>query len=313
MKKVIILVVLACVVGAAAFLVQSALYESQRADYGWRPVVEAPAFTAEHPRVLVDAAHGNASTIGIAGRYWPFGRLLRADGYSVAECRKPFTLERLEGVQVLVIANASGAPRPQLFGFNLPVSTDKKRSDPAFTNAEILAVRSWVEQGGSLLLIADHAPFGEAAAALGTAFGITMHKGFTEVPGESSDPLLFSAQNGRLADHPIVAGDGKTTLVRRVTTFTGQSLDGPPGATALLRLPDTAIEFVPVADSLAAQPAGPAQGLAFEWGKGRVVALGEAAMLTAQTHKGIPFGMNTPDNDNRQFALNTMHWLSRKL
>jgi hypothetical protein len=74
------------------------------------------------------------------------------------------------------------------------------------------------------------------------------------------------------------------------------------------------MEFVPApGDSLAAQPAGQAQGLAFEWGRGRVVVLGEAAMLTAQTHKGIPFGMNTPGNDNRQFALNTMHWLSRKL
>lgn len=313
MKKIIIAVVIVCVVGALAFLIGTALHESQRADYGWRPVVASPAFTTDHPRVLVDAAHNNASTIGLAGRYWPFGRLLRADGYAVAENRKPFTLESLAGAKVLVIANASGAPKPQLLGFNLPVSTTKKRSDPAFTPAEILAVRTWVERGGSLLLIADHAPFGESAAALGAALGVTMHRGFTEVPNESSDPLLFSAQNGRLADHPIVAGDGKTTLVRRVTTFTGQSLDGPPGATVLLRLPDTAIEFVPVADSLAAQPAGPAQGLAFEWGKGRVVALGEAAMLTAQTHKGVPFGMNTPDNDNRQFALNTMHWLSRKL
>jgi len=312
-KKIIILVVLACVVGGLAFLIATALYESQRADYGWRPVVAAPAFTTDHPRVLVDAAHNNASTIGLAGRYWPFGCLLRADGYDVAENRKPFTLESLAGAKVLVIVNASGAPKPQILGFNLPVKTDKQRSDPAFTPAEILAVRTWVERGGSLLLIADHAPFGESAAALGSALGVTMHRGFTEVPNEPSDPLLFSAQNGRLADHPIVAGDGKTTLVRRVTTFTGQSLDGPPGATVLLRLPDTAIEFVPVADSLAAQPAGPAQGLAFEWGKGRVVALGEAAMLTAQTHKGVPFGMNTPDNDNRQFALNTMRWLSRKL
>ena len=313
MKKVIAFVVLACVLAALGALIGSAFHESQRADYGWRAVVEAPTFTTEHPRVLVDAAHHNASTIDLASRYWPFGQLLRADGYSVAEGRKPFTLERLADVRVLVIANASGAAKPQIFGINLPIEVKGERRDPAFTPAEILVVRSWVEHGGSLLFIADHAPFGESAAALGTAFGITMHKGFTEVPNELSDPLLFSRANGRLADHPILNGDGRKTLVRRVMTFTGQSLDGPPEAAVLLRLPDTAMEFVPVGDSLAAQPAGTAQGLAFDYGKGRVVVLGEAAMMTAQTHKGVPFGMNTPDNDNRQFVLNTMHWLSRKL
>ena len=314
MKKVIIAVVILCVVVTACFLGGSLLYESQRADYGWRATVAVPTFPADHPRALVDAAHYNASTIDLAGRYWPFGCLLRADGYSVRENRKPFTLERLRGAQVLVIVNASGAAKPQIFGINLPIPVKGERKDPAFTAAEILAVREWVEQGGSLLLIADHAPFGEAAAALGSAFGVTMHRGFTEVPNEPSDPLLFGVDNGRLADHPIVRGDGHQTRVRRVTTFTGQSLDGPPGSTLLLRLPETAMEFVPViGDSLAAQPAGQAQGLAFEWGQGRVVVLGEAAMLTAQVSRGVPFGMNTPGNDNRQFALNTMHWLSRKL
>lgn len=47
----------------------------------------------------------------------------------------------------------------------------------------------------------------------------------------------------------------------------------------------------------------------FFLGAGRVVILGEAATLTAQTVKGQKFGMNIPGNDNRQFALNIMHWL----
>jgi 2-polyprenyl-6-methoxyphenol hydroxylase-like FAD-dependent oxidoreductase len=57
--------------------------------------------------------------------------------------------------------------------------------------------------------------------------------------------------------------------------------------------------------------AGRAQGIALQFGKGRIVVLGEAAMLTAQiAGKGFPFGMNTPGVDNRQLALNIMHWLS---
>jgi len=46
--------------------------------------------------------------------------------------------------------------------------------------------------------------------------------------------------------------------------------------------------------------------------KGRVVILGEAAMLSAQLAGAnkMPFGMNRPGIDNRQIALNIMHWLS---
>jgi len=60
---------------------------------------------------------------------------------------------------------------------------------------------------------------------------------------------------------------------------------------------------------------GRAQGVAFELWRGRVVVLGEAAMLTAQvTGRGSrKFGMNWPNNDDRQLALNIVRWLSRAL
>jgi hypothetical protein len=42
------------------------------------------------------------------------------------------------------------------------------------------------------------------------------------------------------------------------------------------------------------------------------VVQGEAAMLSAQIAGPEKFkmGMNVPGNDNRQYALNVMHWLS---
>ena len=59
---------------------------------------------------------------------------------------------------------------------------------------------------------------------------------------------------------------------------------------------------------------GRAQGVALEVGQGRVVVLGEAGMLSAQRdRRGSPVGMNFPGYDNRKFALNIMHWLSRLL
>jgi len=312
--KRILLVLGITVLVAMTLLVGREFFLAQRADYGWDPPVVQPTFTTEHPRVLFDEAHYNASTAGFAGRYWPFARLLRADGYILQRGHGALTRDVLRGVRILVIANAAGAPKPQLFGINLPVSTDKERSDPAFTEAEVEVVRSWVEEGGSLLLIADHAPFGEAAAALGSAMGVTMNKGFVEVPGELSDPLLFSVDNGRLGDHPIITGNGSTPAVSRVMTYTGQSLDGPPDAAVLLGLPRGALEAVPAGgDTLVERPAGRGQGLAFEFRRGRVVVLGEGGMVTAQVSRRVAYGINSPDNDNMIFVLNVMKWLSRRL
>ena len=305
--------VVAFVLAAVVVVAGIGISRTQRADFGWSPHVARPAFTSTHPRVVVDQAHYNASTAGVGSRYWPFARLLEADGYDVRPGTHAFLPGNLDGADVVVIANAAGAPKPQFMGINLPVRTSGARGDPAFTAGEIRAVRDWVERGGSLLLIADHAPFGASAEAMAAAFGVQMYKGFVEVPGERSDPLLFSTGNGRLGDHPILSGDGPGTAVRRVMTFTGQSLDGPAEASVLMALPATAIEYVPMGDSLAPRPAGRAQGLAFDLGKGRVVVLGEAAMLTAQVAAGVPFGMNSPGNDNRQLALNIMHWLSHRL
>lgn len=295
------------------FAAGTAWNEAQRADYGWDPGDGRPQFTSRHPRVLFDEGHNNASTAGLTGRYWPFGRLLRAEGFALERGHGRFTPERLARTEVLVVANASGAAKPQLFGINLPVKARGERRDPAFSATEVAAVREWVERGGALLLIADHAPFGESAAALAAAFGVTFHGGFVEVPDERSDPLLFSRANGRLGGHPILRGDRAGAGVERVMTFTGQSLDGPPGADVLLRLPPGAIEYVPSADSLAPQPAGTAQGIAFERGRGRVVVLGEAALATAQVHRRDHFGMNSPGNDNRRFVLNALRWLARDL
>ncbi|HWR83153.1 MAG TPA: hypothetical protein VN285_07610 [Candidatus Deferrimicrobium sp.] len=312
MKRVL-LVSLASILALIVLLIAITAYRAQRADYGWDPSVATPTYVSTHPRVVIDQAHNNASTAGWTNRYWPLARLLRNDGYDVRKGTEPLSPRSLDSIDVLVIANASGAPKPQLLGINIPVSTDKKREDPAFTSDEIRTVGAWVERGGSLLLIADHAPLGAASAGLASVFGVKMYQGFVEVPNELSDPLLFSCDNHRLGNHAILSGKSPETAVRRVMTFTGQSLDGPADASVLLMLPASAVEYVAHGESLEPQPAGKAQGLALEYGRGRIVVLGEAAMLTAQVAEGEPFGMNTPGNDNRQLALNIMHWLSHTL
>jgi hypothetical protein len=214
-----------------------------------------------------------------------------------------------------MIVNAAGGSNPKLFGINLVPLRKGQRDAPAFSDDEVQTVREWVVNGGSLLLIADHHPFGQASAVLAAALGVTMHGGFTEVsnqyPGQTDPSAIeFSRENGLLGEHPITNGRTPNEAIRRVRSFTGQSLDAPDAA-VLLKLPPAAVEYVPPATE--PRPSGNAQAVAFEYGRGRVVVLGEAGMLTAQMADGQRFGMNVEGLDNRQLALSIMHWLSREL
>jgi len=97
-----------------------------------------------------------------------------------------------------------------------------------------------------------------------------------------------------------------------VESFTGQSLKGPADSVSILKLADTAKDSADRNTDASVSAAGRAQALALKFGKGRVVVQGEAAMLSAQISGPEKFkmGMNVPGNDNKQYALNVMHWLS---
>ncbi len=277
----------------------------QSADPEFNTVVAQPAYTKTFPRVLFDEAHNNFHTT--VGRYKPFADLIVSDGYHVVRGRKPFTKPTLDSFKVLVIANALGAEDMD----------DDGAGAPAFTDEECDAVRDWVKEGGALLLIADHAPFGSAAENLGKRFGVDMSKGYTLDPENSlkdSGPsqLVFSRENKLLLDHPITQGRNASERINRVYTFTGQSLKGPEGSVAFMSLGASAKDRADRASTTEVSAAGRAQGLAFKFGKGRVVMTGEAAMLSAQLAgaENRPMGMNVSGSDNRQLALNIMHWLS---
>jgi hypothetical protein len=123
--------------------------------------------------------------------------------------------------------------------------------------------------------------------------------------------IVYSRENHLLGEHAITNGRSDAERVNRVIVFAGQSLNGPEGSDAFLKLSDTAVDKI-AAPEKNGSAAGRAQGLAFRLGKGRVVVLGDAAMLSAQLtgSDNKPFGMNVPNVDNRQLTLNIMHWLS---
>jgi hypothetical protein len=276
----------------------------QRADPSFDARVARPAYAGavQPPRVLFDEAHNNFHTAG--GRYKPFADLVTSDGYQVIPNRDKLSQEVLARGKILIIANALGGPGAREAG----------TSEGGFTDAECDAVRDWVREGGGLLLIADHAPFGIAAVPLAQRFGVNLSLGATTDAANSEEgatSLVFSRDNHLLGDHPITRGRDDSERLNRIRTFTGTSLKGPEGSVPFLKLADTAVDLAR-GDDQQVSAAGRCQGLALTFGKGRVVVLGEAGELSAQVvgFEGQKFGMNVPGIDNRQMALNIMHWLS---
>jgi len=292
------------------------LHAQQVADSTFSTKVDHPSYLASHPKVLFDEAHQNFHTA--SGRYKPFADLIISDGYRVTPNREKFTSEILEGYHILVIANALGAESMKSPEWSRGWLTGG--SKPAFSVEECDAVHDWVQRGGSLLLIADHRPFGGAADALARRFGVEMSKGYAwdneNSPKEFNNPgvIVYTWENGQLVDHPITQGRDTTERINRIVTFVGQSLEGPKSSAAFLKLAGTAIDRENLQDSAKiVSAAGRSQGLALEHNKGRVIVFGEAAMLSAQVGGKEKFGMNYPGVDNKQLALNVMHWLSRLL
>ena len=284
----------------------------QIADPDFDTKVTNPAYTGKHPKVFLDEAHFNFHTA--SGRYKPFADLITSDGYQVIPSKEKFSKSALKGCDVLVISNALGA-----MAMGSP-----EASNPAFTEEECDAVRDWVRAGGNLLLIADHAPMGAANEKMGLRFGVEMSKGYTGDPENrdeetKSDTFLkYNRDNKLLGDHPITRGRNESERISRIISFTGQSLKGPKDSVAFMKLADTAVDLTPARQGVEEKQtsaAGHAQGIAFKFGKGRVVVMAEAGMLSAQLAgpQKVKFGMNRPGIDNRQLALNIMHWLSRLL
>ncbi len=274
--------------------------EEQLADPAADLSVAKPAYAKDAgPVVLIDEAHHNYHTID--GRFKPFADLLRNDGFKLQGSQAPFTPAVLARAKVLVVSNALN--QVNVDHWLLPTPS-------AFTDAEVAAVKAWVEQGGSLLLIADHMPFAGAAQPLAKAFGFDFSNGFAfRMPGpRAGDP--FTRADNTLRD------DVLTKDLTRIITFTGSAFTAPPGAKPLLvfpqgyavLLPKEAWTFSPATPQEDA--AGKLQGAVMAVGKGRLAVFGEGGMFTAQDSNGQKFGFNAPDApENKQFVLNVARWL----
>ncbi|MBK8503164.1 MAG: hypothetical protein IPL46_13670 [Saprospiraceae bacterium] len=286
-------------------------YQYTKADNRYDVTVREPTFIRIFPKVLYDEAHFN--THKAKETYRPFIDLITNDGYLVSVNKEIFSTNRLENFDLLIICNAKS-------------DKNQPRDIGAFTEEESKIINKWVKDGGSLLLIADHHPFGLANKSLALTFGVEMGSGTVRDNSDSNKSekgqLEFSRANGLLEEHPINQGYKANERIDKVITFNGQSLKGNQQTKSILKFGKSAMEIRP--DSIwsvagknhisYAKPIsveGLSQAISIEYGKGKVVILGEAAMLTSQKLFGRRFGMDFPKSiGNRQFALNIMHWLT---
>ena len=287
-------------------------------ELAYRGTVEAPTWSSNGPAVLIDNAHWNAAT-GSKGLV-AFAGLLRADGYVLAPPGNATRAETLMAARVAVVANPLGvaglarrlAERVNLA--NLPMF-----DDDALMGQEIETTTQWVENGGSLLLAVDEHPMTRGSRGLAERLGVGM-RGRLVVDVGHSEPrfperLVFSRENDLIGAHPIVDGVPGVPPVNRVVTFGGQALIPPAGGATLLTLSASATDVARKGDPAAhgESVAGLAQALAFERGRGRVVVLGDVALLTmSEVGDGQPVGLSWAGTNNERFVRYVMRWLSRR-
>lgn len=238
----------------------------------------------------------------------PFAMLLERDGYITEGYTGQFDATRLSRCRILVISNA--LHETNVTRWHKPVLA-------AFTTGETETVRKWVEGGGSLFLIADHMPMGGAAEEMAAVFGFSFTDGFA-VDTALGGPSLFCRADGTLPDNILTGGRSADERVDSIYSFTGQAFTVPEAASPVLTfsdryqllLSDTAWVFN---ERTVYKPISGWSQLAFrEYGKGRVVMSGEAAMFTAQLAgpQQYPAGMNSPfTHNNYRLLLNIIHWL----
>ena len=280
----------------------------QIGDPDFNPPIFNPAYQlGKGSRIYIDEAHNNFHTMD--GRYKPFADLLTKDGYVIKPLKDTIGINTLEQVDILVISNALNIRNIE--NWTMPTPS-------AFTEDEIKNIVNWIEEGGSLFLIADHMPFPGSANDLADAFGFKLNNGFAYDTVTGSGPDLFNLKDGTLKDNFITNGRNGQEKVDSIYSFTGEAFQIPEDATPVIILNDNFVSLMPDTawnfkdDTPQISVAGWSQGAVKKFGKGRIAIWGEAAMFSAQIagERKVKVGMNSPRAKyNYQLLLNIIHWL----
>jgi hypothetical protein len=258
------------------------------------------------PVVYFDEAHANRYRI--TDRFKPLATMLQKDGYDVRPYKINFTDKGLATGKILVMANAYGQ---QVNGWLVD-------SAQALTKDELSALKSWVENGGRLLLLADVLPFPSRVEQVAKAFGFEWLNGQVLDTSDKDIADVFSAELKMMGKHVILEGRNDNEIVDQVAVFNGSAIRIPAKAKPVLKYSDSFRVFYPQKpwEITPRTPGESADGLCLaatlDYGQGKVVVLGDIEMLCAlkATNTGEKVGMNHKfAQQNARFALNMFHWL----
>jgi hypothetical protein len=293
-----------------------------RADLDFRFVNQRPAYGAgQGPLVCMDVGHNDFQTEQIPGALQPFTTLLASDGFKSIDIPGPLTQDSLAKCKVLVIARAFAAENAK--------GKWKFPHNSAFSSDELEAIFQWTRAGGGLFLIAHHAPAPGAVSDLATMLGAALLDGSARLKNQAPSPNLaplpdvFTREAGMLGNHPILRGRDASETIDHVAAWSGAAFKTSREWSPLLTYGSDSVAWVAlgVFPSLAKEmpreqwPYFAISGWAFaatrSLDRGRVALLAGVNTCTAVVDSDGPTGMNHPEgNQNAQFCLNTVRWLS---
>ena len=267
--------------------------------------VENPSFKFnEGPLVIIDAAHKNFFVQSHLIK--PLVDIVLNDGYRVSFIDKKFTKENLNQAKILIIITA--------LPFDFATQSSAAGME-TYTENELNEVQAWVNNGGSLLVFSEHAPFDQAINPLLKKFEIESSVGVTidtlNYDKSYNYRMIVFKDNNLNNSHPLVNGKYE---VKKLVSFGGSALSGEKYDN-ILKLGNSSLN---VKHQTGNGPLGRgnSQGLAGFYGKGKVVAFGDSNGFTAMIFNNedgskMYAGMNSEGYDWKNFVLNTFDWLSK--
>ena len=187
------------------FFTFSALSAQQVIDSTFFYKINNPAYHYNKgPIILIDEYHNN--DMSIDNRMLPFIKLLKEDGYRLKPLKEPISKSSLQSANLLVVIGA--IHKTNVDNWKLP-------TPDAISDVEVNELLQWIDNGGSLLLVADHMPFPGAIKNLSTKLGVDWYNGFV-IDSINWGMSIFSKKDGTLRHHPLLNGRSLNEKVNSV-------------------------------------------------------------------------------------------------
>jgi len=288
------------------------------ADSTYSELADSTFNDVANPVIVFAEGHNNFgdNRESFAGEMKQF---LAREGFELRRYMGAITREALKGASILHTDNALASLNQD--NWTLPTPS-------AFTSEEISVIYNWVHNGGALLMVIEHMPFGGSYEDLAKAFNVETSNGFavderllssySEENISNAGWFVFSHENQSLGDHPTLAGRQPDERVLFLAADVGSAFRLPDRAVSLMTFGSDAISVEPTVswkfDSATPRRSvsGWSQGGVMNVGKGRLVVLGDNFLIIPpsqlESEKEVVFGRYNP-----QFTVNVYRWLSGQL